>query len=118
MRPYRPQVLPLKKIDWLSLLSLIGPASAAVARYDGMLQTMVNPEVMLSPMLTQEAVLSSRIEGSQATMQEVLEFEAEPKKEIEPSKRADFQEVINYRNAVRHAVTSLGNRPICLNLLK
>ncbi len=57
-------------------MPLIGPANAAVARYDGILSAIPNPDILLSPLTTQEAVLSSRIEGTQATMGEVLEFEA------------------------------------------
>ena len=49
---------------------------AAIARYDGLLQSVVNSSVMLSPLTNREAVLSSKIEGTQATVDEVLEYEA------------------------------------------
>ena len=58
------------------MLPLVGPANAAVARYDGVLSAIPNAHVLLSPLTTQEAVLSSRIEGTQATMGEVLTYEA------------------------------------------
>lgn len=83
-----------------------------------MLQGIVNPGVLLSPLTTQEAVLSSRIEGTQASMEEVLEYEADPQEPVEPSKQADIQEIINYRRAINHAVSSFKERPLCLNLLK
>src|SRR5690606_3605591 len=67
---------PPRDLDWPRLIPLLGPAAAAVARYDGMLAALPNPSVLLSPLTTQEAVLSSRIEGTQATIGEVLEFEA------------------------------------------
>jgi Fic family protein len=118
MNPYVPQTLPLESIDWAAHVSLIGQANAALARYDGMLQSIINPEVLLSPLTTQEAVLSSRIEGTQASMEEVLEYEAAPKEHIESSKYADIQEIINYRRAMRMAVTRLSGRPLCLNLFK
>ena len=54
---------PEPRLDWPKLIPLIGPAAAAVARYDGMLGATPNPDV-------------PRIEGTQATMGEVLEFEA------------------------------------------
>ena len=54
-------------IDWPRLIPLIGPANAALARYDGVLSSIPNAAVLLSPLTTQEAVLSSRIEGPQAT---------------------------------------------------
>jgi len=118
MDPYVPQPLPLESVDWAAHVPLIGQANAALARYDGMLQSIINPEVLLSPLTTQEAVLSSRIEGTQASMEEVLEYEAAPKEHIEPSKFADIQEIINYRRAMRVAVTRLSERPLCLNLFK
>jgi len=74
MRPYEPDSLPISSIDWAAHVSLIGQANAALARYDGMLQSIVNPAVLLSPLTAQEAVLSSRIEGTQASVEEVLEY--------------------------------------------
>ena len=59
---------PPKYLDWDKLIPLIGPASAAVAAFDSLLSSIPNADVLLSPMTTQEAVLSSRIEGTQATM--------------------------------------------------
>lgn len=98
MKPYVPERLPLKSLDWSSLISLIGQANAALARYDGILhgiRGIVNPDILLSPLTTQEAVLSSRIEGTQATLEEVLEFEAsEITVSKESSKYADIQEII------------------------
>ncbi|GBE26133.1 adenosine monophosphate-protein transferase SoFic [bacterium BMS3Bbin03] len=117
-QPYRPKDLPIESIDWVSHISLIAEANAALARYDGILQTMVNPALLLSPMATQEAVLSSRIEGTQATLEDVLEFEAAPGQKIEPEKFADIQEIINYRRAMYHAVELLEKRPISLNLIR
>jgi Fic family protein len=94
-QPYEPKPLPLENIDWPGHVGLIGKANAALGRYDGMLQSIVNPSVLLSPLTNQEAVLSSRIEGTQATVEEVLEYQADPSEPIEPEKRADIQEVLN-----------------------
>ena len=55
---------PPKRIDWERLVPLIGPANAALARYDGLLSVIPNADVLLSPLTTQEAVLSSLIEGT------------------------------------------------------
>ena len=63
---------PPETLEWECLIPLIGPANAAVARYDALLSAIPNAAVLLSPLTTQEAVLSSRIEGTQATMGEVL----------------------------------------------
>jgi Fic family protein len=118
MRPYGAESLPITSIDWAAHVPLIGQANAALARYDGMLQSIVNPAVMLSPLTAQEAVLSSRIEGTQVSVEEVLEYEADPQEGLEPSKSADIQEIINYRRAMGTAVERLRERPLCLNLLR
>lgn len=118
MEPFIPDILPIDSIDWAAHVSLIGQANAALARYDGMLQGIPNPGVFLSPLTTQEAVLSSRIEGTLASMEDVFEFEANPRERKEPSKYADIQEIINYRSAMWRAMESLKERPLCLNLIK
>jgi len=116
VKPYKPDSLPLQNLDWRKLISLMSEANRKLARYDGILQTMVNPVLLLSPLTTQEAVLSSRIEGTQATLEEVLQFEAAPQKRTE--RYLDIQEVINYRKATALAVEELEKRPISLNLIK
>jgi Fic family protein len=118
MNPYEPSRLPLDRVDWAAHVPLIGQANAALARYDGMLQGIVNPVVLLSPLTTQEAVLSSRIEGTQASIEEVLEYQADSRDAISPSRQADIQEIINYRRAMGQAVESMKERPFSLNLLK
>lgn len=118
MKPYMPEKLPLKALPWTEFIRLIGQANAALARYDGILEGIVNPEVLLSPLATQEAVLSSKIEGTQATLEEVLEFEAADESSVkEGAKYADIQEILNYRRAMYLAVDELEKRPISLNLL-
>lgn len=106
-------------LDWPQLLPLIGPASAAVARYEGVLHGIPNPNVLLSPLTTQEAVLSSRIEGTQATIGEVFEFEAEgePGDESTP-KKADIHEVLNYRAALAEASRLLDELPLSQRLIR
>jgi len=116
MKPFVPQVLPLDEIDWVGHLPLIGQANRHLAEYNGVLYTFSNPELLLSPMTTQEAVLSSKIEGTQATLGEVLKFEAGEEPELE-SKREDIQEIMNYRRALKEAEKALHFRPFHLNLL-
>ncbi|MBU1118604.1 Fic family protein [Patescibacteria group bacterium] len=116
MKAFVPHSLPLKNLDWTQFVHLIGKANADVARFDGLLQSMQNPVVLLSPLTTQEAVLSSKIEGTQATLEEVLEFEADPKKRTK--KYDDIQEILNYRKAMRFSVKELDKKPLCINLLK
>lgn len=98
---YHEGLFPPDTLDWPKLIPLLGPSSAAVARYDGTLAAIPNAAVLLSPLTTQEAVLSSRIEGTQATMGEVLEFEAEGDgKGLSEERRANIHEVLNYRSAL------------------
>jgi len=117
MKPFEPQQLPIKQIHWDSLIPLIGRANRSLAYFDGVLYGVANPDVLLSPLTTQEAVLSSKIEGTQATLAEVMRFEAgdAPKEE---SRTHDIEEIMNYRRAMRLAEQELKTRPFSLNLLK
>ena len=108
---------PEKQLDWPKLIPFIGPAAAALARYDGVLAAIPNPELLKSPLITQEAVLSSRIEGTQATMGEVLEFEAGGKP-ASPERRDDIQEILNYRADMRQAEKQLEMLPLCQRVIK
>ena len=109
---------PPTNIDWNVLIPLIGPAAAAVARYDGTLSAIPNAAVLLSPLTTQEAVLSSRIEGTQATMGDVLEYEADgDNKDLPAGREEDIHEVLNYRKAMRRAEQLLRKLPICQRVI-
>ena len=116
MNPYEPDELPPTGLDYARLFLLIGPANAALARYDGLLQSVINPTVMLSPLTTREAVLSSRIEGTQATVDEVLEYEAGI--EFDPEKTKDIQEVVNYRESLALAKDALNTHPLSLYMIR
>ena len=108
---------PDDRIDWPKLVPFIGPASAALARYDGVLATIPNPDIFLAPLTTREAVLSSRIEGTQVTMGEVLEFEA-GQEAASPATREDIREVLNYRLAMQHAAEMLKKLPLSLRVIR
>lgn len=116
MQPYTPAALPLAGLDYARLIGKIGPANAALARYDGLLQSVINPGVMLSPLTNREAVLSSKIEGTQATVDEVLEYEAGLN--FEGEKAQDIQEIVNYRKTLVIASDYVQERPISLALVK
>jgi Fic family protein len=117
MKPFVPQKLPITDVDWERLIPLIASANRSLAFFDGVLQRVSNPELLLSPMTTQEAVLSSRIEGTQATLGDVLKFEA-GEKPPEIQRQEDIREIMNYRKALRQAETALKQKPFNLNLLK
>lgn len=115
-KPFVPQKLPLDDVAWESLLPSIIKANSTLARFDGLLENIQNPLLFLSPLMTQEAVLSSRIEGTQASFNDILEYEASPQRKKDNYN--DIEEVINYREALQYAEKELENRPICLNLVK
>ncbi len=110
---------PPAQIQWESLIPLLGPAHSAIARYDGMLAAIPNPDVLISPLTTREAVLSSQIEGTQATTREVYKFEAEGELAQYPEKkRDDIFEIMNYRRALSSAVNQLKTLPLSQRLLR
>ena len=108
---------PDDRLDWRALIPSIGPAAAAIARYDGLLAAVPDADVFLAPLMTREAVLSSRIEGTQATMGEVLEFEA-GQAAASPERRNDIQEVLNYRAAMREARRLLTDLPLSQRVIR
>ena len=117
MQPYKPEPLPIAALDYAPLVQLLGEANRSLTRYDGLLHGIQNPGILLSPLTTQEAVLSSMIEGTQVTLGEVLEYEAGGDLST-PEKRSDVHEIQNYRRAMRLATLSLGDRGMTLGLIK
>ena len=108
---------PSRDLDWSVLTPLIGPATAAIARYDGMLAAAPNSSVLLAPLREREAVLSSRIEGTQATVGEVLLFGA-GQQAPSAERRDDVIEVVNYRKAMRRAEEMLATLPLCQRVVR
>jgi Fic family protein len=110
---------PPQTLDWEQLVPLVGRSNAALARYDGLLSAIPNADLLLSPLLLNEAVLSSKIEGTQVSMGEVLELEAggEPIGITQP-RRDDAEEVLNYREALYFSSKSLKERPFSQSLLR
>lgn len=116
---YQTGRFPPRDLDWSRLIPLLGPAGAALAHYDAFLLAMPNATVLLSPLTTQEAVLSSRIEGTQATIGEVLQYEAAgATDELSDRKREDIEEVLNYRRAMRQAVERMHDLPLCNRFIR
>ena len=110
---------PPSTLDWQPLIPLIGRANAALARYDGLLSAIPNASVLLSPLTTQEAVLSSKIEGTHVTMGEVLELEAGGElADLTQPKRDDVEEILNYRAALNFCAKALVERPLSQHLLR
>ena len=98
------------------IVALIGRANASLSRYDGLLESLVNPEVLLSPLVMKEAELSSRIEGTIATANEVYQQRAG--EQFDAEKTADIGEILSYRNTLRTAGQVIESRSLTLSLVR
>lgn len=117
MKSFTLPLLP-PKIDYGQLIRVIGEAHGAIGELNGLLRkNILSPELLSQPLLTKEAVLSSRIEGTQATLEDVFEYEARFKGDSEKSQQ-DITEIINYRRAMNFAVEELKNKPISQTFVK
>ena len=105
--PFTPHALPIRDLDWEKLARSISGASSAVSLYNGRLKSIRNPHILLPSIMVQEAVLSSRIEGTQASLSEVFRFDAGEL--YSETKRLDIEEIKNYSKALLHAVRILVN---------
>lgn len=117
-KPFIPPKLPPKGVDYSNILEEITATREVIARYDEALKRLPNPDIIEHSFETKEAVLSSRIEGTQVTLDEVLEFDAENLKQQQTEKEKDYREVINYRKAIKKGEELLGNKPLSENLIK
>lgn len=96
--------------DMSRLLKPVSQASAALARYDQMLKSMHNSDFFLGPLRYQEAVVSSRMEGTVSTLDEVLRVEAEQEEDgdfASRNPRSDAIEVLLYSRAMKSAQASI-----------
>lgn len=75
-----------------------------------------NPHILITPYLTKEAVLSSKIEGTQASLSDVLKYNAQNGKE--EKKSVDIQEVRNYVNALEHGLSKIKTSNIDYIIIK
>jgi Fic family protein len=96
---------PPRELDYGKLITAIIKATDAVARYDQMLKNMHNSEILLAPLRNQEAVISSRMEGTISTMDEILKYEADHAGEEEGATDVRFEivETILYQRALKAA---------------
>jgi Fic family protein len=83
------------------LQALLSKADRAIARLDGIVTVLPNPELFIAMYVKKEALLSSQIEGTQASLEGVLEFEADmkPRDDIKQVK-----EVVNYIKALEYGI--------------
>ena len=114
---YHEGKFPPTELAWSMLAEPLARASDAIARYDSFLGIIPNPDILIAPLLTQEAVTSSRIEGTRATFGDVLEYEA-GNTDVDPTKANDIREIINYRIALRSASDMIREIPISGRVIK
>ena len=91
-------------------------ATAALHRLAGVSRLLPSPEILMGPYVRLEAVLSSRIEGTQTSVAQLLRFEADDPDDARPE--GDLLEVVNYTRALDHALNALDRLPLSLRLLR
>src|SRR5438445_5737912 len=114
-RAYVPEPLP-PRFEWSAgLAAALSAADRAVGRLAGEGRRLPNPHLLIRLFVRREAVLSSRIEGTQATLGELLAAEAGAAVARSP---ADLHEVANYVVALEYGVGRLRKLPLSLRLVK
>ena len=106
-KPFIPDILPPSNLDTQILIKPLGEAHQAFGAYTRLLERlekMINPDLFLGSFRSNEAISSSRIEGSQTKLREIIgTSDDQESKDKNPEKRDDFKEVINYRRTLKLA---------------
>ena len=103
-------------LDWTPrLIKLLSEADRLIGKLAGEGGRLPNPHILMRPFTRREAVLSSKIEGTQATLGELLAAEAGIAVERSPD---DLHEVGNYVVALEHGTSRLKELPICVRLIR
>jgi len=97
------------------LHGLLAEAATALGRLDGSIQTLPNPDLFVLMYIRKEAVLSSQIEGTQSSLTDVLEVEANL---MDANRPGDVVEVINYIDALKHGIARLEALPVSTRLIR
>ena len=104
MVDYHYEAFPPSNLNYSQLVTPLAKATDAIARFDQMLKNMHNSEFLIAPLRNQEAILSSRMEGTISTMDEILQYEADHDEDTENgSVRSDVIETILYQRALKLA---------------
>jgi Fic family protein len=112
---FMPDPLP-PRIDFTSrLLRVLSDADRLIGQLAGEGRSLPNPHLLMRPFIKREAVLSSRIEGTQATLGELLAADAGAAVERSPD---DLREVANYVTALEHGLKRLKSLPLSLRLVR
>lgn len=103
----------------LNLYPLLVEARAAVAKLDGIGQTLPDQELLLAPLKRREAISSSRIEGTYATAQELMLFELTDQNSNSTNEQHNsWREVNNYSRALSYGIEKLKEMPFCARIIK
>jgi len=108
-----PPVPPVSRDPELDTLHF--QATLALGKLDGAAEMLPNPDLFVFMYVRKEAVLSSQIEGTQASLMDVLEFETS---KLRPGRPNDVMEVVNYVRAMNHGLHRLADLPVSLRLIK
>lgn len=111
-----PDPLPTKFALEPSVVHLLARAERSLGRLDGVTSRLLNPYLLGSPLLRREAILSSRIEGTVTTPEQLVLFEAGASPQ-EDQKFEDAREVANYVKAMQYALRRIKALPISLRLI-
>jgi Fic family protein len=116
-RSFIPATLPPKPAIEFSgeLQVLLSQADRALGRLDGSIQTLPNPDLFVFMYVRKEAVLSSQIEGTQSSLQDVLAAEA---KILSAERPQDTEEVVNYVRAMNYGLERLADLPVSVRLIR
>src|SRR2546422_6155720 len=98
-----------------ALVRALSQADQAIGRLDGEIRNVPNPDLFVAMYVRREAVLSSQIEGTQSTLEDLLAVELEPR--IADLSR-DVDEIINYVAAMNHGLSRLSHLPLSLRLIR
>ncbi len=115
-----PSPLPPKISLDLELLKSLSEADYALGELAGLGRNIPNPALLIRPFMRKEAVLSSRIEGTQADLKDVMFLEAEQQSlpGFEQKHTSDAQEVLNYVRALEWSLAQLDEFPMSLRLIR
>ncbi|WP_139121576.1 Fic family protein [Piscirickettsia litoralis] len=116
-KAYVPQPLPPANptLDITELSVALEKASLALGQLDNKIESIPNQALFIYMYIRKEALLSSQIEGTQSTLQDLLTFEA---KNDNYGKIDDVEEVVNYVKAMNFALNRLDKLPLSLRLIK
>jgi Fic family protein len=100
------------------IVGLLSEADHQLGNLSGIAVLLPNPDLLIAPYIKREAVLSSRIEGTQASLSDLFYFEAASKEEKKrETQRIDVLEVANYVKAMNYGIRRLKELPLCLRLI-